>query len=671
MSFLSPLALIGLALVSLPVIIHLLARRRAPKLDFPTLRFLRETPSFRLHPRRIQQPLLLALRMFAVILLVLGIARPLINPNSQTRRTRLILVDASLSMRALDRAEAAREEARAIINRLAQGERATLISFSSEASVLARATADRRELLAAVEKYQPGDAAIDFDSGLATDLALLEREAPEASEIDLISDFQQSNLRELTARPLPAPVVAHAVGAIVERNSFLLDETVWKNVDGLELSAAEIISDAEGRSGARRTWTITEAAGERPDILWRTEASGHLTGRIRTNAPDDFAPDDERFFAFAPPRESRVLLIESDAETNLYLGTALEVAASSLDKKHSTLTRSPLLPTNAIEINSYALVAATLHGSLRADELRPLIDYAKSGGTLWLFLSRDVDTAALNALASIDAGSALPVRSLTRLGGAQSWNIGSADLAAPALRFVTENTFEALRAVNVNEGYALEPRGDTETLMRWSDGTAAFVSTRAGSGRISLLATSIERAASALGSSPALPSLAFSLLREASAPREPLSYTLGEALDLRLEPWADVKITDDAGRVTQTKARELMQGPLRVLSKPGIYRLESEKGVRFVALNTPAVESERALANASELQRYFGKQTPVATANDNKLREETKRGDDAWRYFLVAAFLLLLAELFVSVRVRANRQALIDDSETTRVVNEL
>ena len=56
MLFLAPLTLIGLLLVALPVLIHLLARRRARKVDFPSLEFLRETPSFKLHPRRIRHP---------------------------------------------------------------------------------------------------------------------------------------------------------------------------------------------------------------------------------------------------------------------------------------------------------------------------------------------------------------------------------------------------------------------------------------------------------------------------------------------------------------------------------------------------------------------------------------------------------------------------------------
>ena len=138
MVFLSPLMLVGLLLVALPVIIHLLVRRRARRLDFPSLKLLRETPSFKLYPRRIRQPLLLALRAAAIILLVMGLARPLLTLHTQTHApVRFILMDASLSMKARGRAEAAREQARSIVNKLAGNERAAIIAFSSEAKTLA------------------------------------------------------------------------------------------------------------------------------------------------------------------------------------------------------------------------------------------------------------------------------------------------------------------------------------------------------------------------------------------------------------------------------------------------------------------------------------------------------------------------------------------------------
>lgn len=662
MFFLNPLALIGLALLSLPVIIHLLARRRARVLDFPTLKFLRETPSFRLRPRRIRQPLLLALRVSALLLIVLALARPLVTLPAHSERTRLILLDASLSMRAPGRTRAAREEARSLINRLAVGERAAIIAFSSTAYVLAAATSDRERLLATVEAYEPQSGAADFGQGFAVAATLLERAPPSLVEIDLISDFQKSNLATLAAASsqLSARITTHAVGAPIERNAALSDEAIRKSESGLALSAAELISSTVGRSGARRSWMIDSSVAERPDISWRTEANGQMTGHVTTLTPDDFDKDDKRFFAFAPPREARALLIETDAETNLYLGAALEAAASRMSTAaRPLLTRQRQLPSNAGELNSYALVALTLHGALGAGELRLLKEYAEGGGTVWLNLARDVDTAQLNALAATDDGRVLPFKSLTRLSGNPSFELIPADSAAPPLRSMTESAQRALRAVNVREGFAFDLRAGAHALMRWSNGEAAFVSARAGErgGLLHVLGTSTQSAASDLNRSPAFPSLVFSLLRAAEAAPEPLSYNLGEAVDLGLSPWADVSITGDAARLNKAHARDLSQRPLNVFSEAGIYRLETPQGVRFVALNVPGAESERALASAEEVQLLLKSAEPPASAGGKKWREAKEREGDAWRYFLAAAFLLLLAELFVRTRESGRHEA--------------
>ncbi|MBD0324926.1 MAG: VWA domain-containing protein, partial [Pyrinomonadaceae bacterium] len=546
-----------------------------------------------------------------------------------------------------------------------QDERAAVISCSSEALVLANITTDRQELLDAVERYQPGSSAIDFNQSFATATALLEREAWSAAQIDLISDFQRSNLAASTTRPhqLPVRVVPHPIGSTIERNAFLLDESVFKNESGLLLSASEILEEAEGRIGTHQTRAIDAHTGDRPDITWRTEVNGQLTGRIRTLAPDDFDMDDERFFAITPPKRAmRVLLIAADAETNLYTGAALVAAANSLDEKHSLIVRQKQLPETADELNAYAFVALTLHGALSAHELRLLTDYAEAGGTVWLSLAHDADVAALNALGSDIAAGVLPFKSLARQRSSASLHFGTADLSAPPLRAVTENSFDALRAVKVNEGYALEPRAGADTLMRWSNGTSAFVSARTrGGGRVMLLGVSTESASSSMGSSPSFPSLVYSLLREAIAPREPLSYALGEPVNLGFAPETSLTMTDETGRVVRVMSRDLMQRPLSVFNAPGIYRLEYEGGVRFVALNAPGAESERALAGAVEAQRYFDFKEPLTRAGVSRRLEEAERSSNAWRHFLAAAFVLLIAELFVRVRQRKKERATVEE----------
>jgi Aerotolerance regulator N-terminal/von Willebrand factor type A domain len=655
MAFLAPFTLLGLLLVSLPFIIHLLVRRRGRRLDFPSLRFLRETPSFKLYPRRIRQPLLLALRAAAIILLVIGIARPLFTfPSPAPEAVRFILIDASLSMKTRGRAEAAREQARGIVRKLAKGERAGIIAVSSEATLLMELTEDRERLLQAIERYEPTGGAIDYDAGIAEISRQLQSEPPSTAQADIISDFQESGLQEKLRVASSLSISTHPIGAEAERNAFLLDEEVRKTARGLELSAAEIVAGGDGREAARHSWAVEASEGATSGIEWRTQANNQITGRIKVLEPDDFDADDERYFAFTPPGEKRVLLIEDGTDASLYLRAALEAAAGEEETARSVLDIRPRLPESASELAPYSLVVITLHGAARESETDVLEKYAEAGGTVWMFLARDLDTASWNVLAGERGQSGLPFESVARRSGSEALRFGAVDAEAPQLRGLDKGALAALGAVRLSESYNVTPRASSDILLRWSDNTPALLSTRVGRGTMLLLATSVERASGELALSPAFPALVSSTLRAASHAREPLSQTIGEAVRLNVAPDADVKIQDTKGSVVVAKARELVRRPLMYFKEHGIYRLEFAGQQKFLAFNAPAEESERALANGDKLKSHFfvNEAQGAKAGSAGNLREATERSGSVWRYFLCAAFLLILAELFVAIRQR-------------------
>ncbi|HKC64348.1 MAG TPA: hypothetical protein VKB86_11955, partial [Pyrinomonadaceae bacterium] len=378
------------------------------------------------------------------------------------------------------------------------------------------------------------------------------------------------------------------------------------------------------------------------------EMNGQITGRTRASAPDDFDADDERFFVLQPMREGRVLLIEDNSGATPYMRAALEAANSGEGKSRLDVRRE--LPESAEELSSYSLIALTLHGSPRESELNALNAFARAGGNVWMMLSRDLDAESLNAFAGKEG---MPLRAIARVSG-KAFSFGAADQNAPELRALDDSALAAFRAVRVNEGFALDPSSSADTLMRWNDGRPAFVSEREGLGEILLLGTSAERASSELGASAAFPALASSILRSAEFMKEPLSKTIGDPPDLKVAPDEDVKSTDMKGRVTETKAREISRHPLRYFSDAGIYRLDFSGEEKFVAFNSPAKESERALSRDDDLKRFFSVEKSEGThsLNENNLRDEIEQQSSTWRYFLMAAFLLMIAELFVAMRKR-------------------
>ena len=87
-TFLNPLLLAGLAAVAIPIAIHLFNFRRPQRIDFSTLRFLRELEATAMRRVRIRQWVLLALRALAVVFLVLAFAAADARPPTRARSRR-------------------------------------------------------------------------------------------------------------------------------------------------------------------------------------------------------------------------------------------------------------------------------------------------------------------------------------------------------------------------------------------------------------------------------------------------------------------------------------------------------------------------------------------------------------------------------------------------------
>ena len=76
MTFLAPLFFAALATLAIPILIHLTQRERKQVVEFPSLMFLEKIPYQSVRRRRIRDWPLLAMRLAAILLIVLAFARP-------------------------------------------------------------------------------------------------------------------------------------------------------------------------------------------------------------------------------------------------------------------------------------------------------------------------------------------------------------------------------------------------------------------------------------------------------------------------------------------------------------------------------------------------------------------------------------------------------------------
>ena len=123
LSFASPLVLHALWAALIPVLVHLLNRRRSVTVAFSNVRMLQDLHHDRMRTIKTKQILLLLIRTLMIILLVLAFANPSIRGSSISsgsgRTSAVMLLDRSLSMRMQrgggNRFDAARSRARQVL----------------------------------------------------------------------------------------------------------------------------------------------------------------------------------------------------------------------------------------------------------------------------------------------------------------------------------------------------------------------------------------------------------------------------------------------------------------------------------------------------------------------------------------------------------------------------
>src|SRR5262245_32527315 len=196
MNFLTPLFFLGAAAIAAPILVHLVRRTRAPRVEFPTLYFVRQVPQRTIRRRTLHNVLLLILRSLAILLIVIAFSRPFFRSGSSAKTTAgagatIVLIDTSLSMRRDQLFAEAQRQAETAIDDARNDAQVALIAFDKRYSVINRFSTDKTRLRLGVRSLNAGWDGTDYEQALRGAEALLaELKIGGAKKIVMISDFQ-------------------------------------------------------------------------------------------------------------------------------------------------------------------------------------------------------------------------------------------------------------------------------------------------------------------------------------------------------------------------------------------------------------------------------------------------------------------------------------------------
>ena len=337
MVFLQPFALLLLGLGLVPPLLHLFQRRRPPDVEFPAMRYLRQTEREAQRTIRLRHLLLLLLRMAAVALVALAAGRPVVpaRVGAGHEPTALVLIlDHSLSSGAVSGGTRTLDDLAARARETLRAAQPSDALWLIGADGVAR-RGSREDLLAVVDAARSEPRRLDLTAAVATAARLVRSSGYARGEIHLLSDLQRTafGASDSAAAGLPLLIYHPAQDPPPNRAvvSALPTPATWLVGTG---TVAAAIGGAPAPADARVAVTVSLGgrAGARSLVAARDVASltvaapepGWAVGEVALD-PDELRADDRRPFAVRVVAPAAVAW--DPAETGPFLAEALGALA--------------------------------------------------------------------------------------------------------------------------------------------------------------------------------------------------------------------------------------------------------------------------------------------------------------------------------------------------------
>jgi hypothetical protein len=689
LTFLNSAFLFAAFAAVLPLVIHLISRRRVETVDFSSIRFLKELERKKIQRVRIRQILLLVVRTLIILALAAAVARPTLSGplgagTGHARTSVAIVLDTSASMSRGGQGEdlfgVAATAAAEIVGLLGEGDQGFIVTAGAPpVSVVEGGTFSQSALAAAVDALEAGFSGTDYTRAVQLGTAALAGSRNLNRELYVIGDQQATgwsaggSLRPgipgtepveggvrayvLSLRGPVGNVGLASVGAVrryggvaglysitadvVNHGRVGGEAQLRLFIDGVQVGQAGV--DLEPGSVGSASFAVVVDEG-----LWH---SGWVDLPV-----DALVADNRRYFVIPPAQRSEVLIVAADDEETTgeayYLGRALDPTREGDRFRVSTVGASRL-PDQ--EQRRFAVVILADAGRVGADGARWLNQHVDSGGGLLVVLGGRTDVRSWNE-GILPGASSVRIREMVdRPGGGRLTPSGHGHRLLDGLVFGERLVDE----ISIGRSFAADVEGVEEVLELPGVGPLLVIarpSGSEGSGEVAVLLSGIDTSWNNLPRSGFLVPLSHRLTERLSGGGyDPDGVLVGEDLAVSVDQTAPGRIDvavpggGDAAPAILDRGRAGVPGETSV---PGIYEF-SRGGTRVAlgAVNVDPAESDLASAGRAEIaDRLVGLDQVFIDPGDDIARQilASRHGRELWRAIVYVALALVALEMFLA-----------------------
>ncbi len=677
MGLINPLILIGILAAGIPLLIHLWSKKRAKIIDFSSIQFLMSINRRKFRRLRLRQIFVLILRMLIILLLVIGLARPIFKSRwamaagGKTKRSVVIILDNSYSMGYSDlqgnRFDEAKDSAIRILDSLSSGDSVSLILMSDIPKVVfKRMSSDIQQVKDTVNETKISHRGTSVLASILEANTLLKDSKDPQKQIYLITDLAENgwqNWAQFNKDQIPDDIEISIIkiGNAKADNKAIESLNISNELTGTGIPV-QITAKIKGNEGQ----TIAElfvddqkkgqatVQGNTVSFTHIFDQAGSRYGEIRLTS-DRLVVDDARYFALDVLGEIKVLIVGSNSS---YINLALNPDEGALNSIQTDSCAVEELAAKSL--NDYNLVLLMDIPKMTDNALRKLKAFNASGGNMVVSLGKSVDRDWYNSNFDI-----LPSTLGNRTDYSQKpLKISRWDTNHPIFSvFRDEGTSGALKSPEIYSAFPIVPKNNAKVIANFNGNIPAILESdtsksNIGFGKIILFNVSPDPQVSDLPLRPAfLPLMqqtVFYMFSEENKGRK--NVIIGEKYSQKVEgKITSVPLLTDPDKniikaaVSESTETSITEISLDSVELSGIYKLEFESNgenqLQYFAANLDTTtESELTSAKEEDVIANLGHQVRFASPDDvasKSIQTEDTRADLSSRFLILAAILIL------------------------------
>ncbi len=661
--FLNPFMLLGIAAISVPILIHLLNRHKIQRVAWAAMRFLKVSIEKNQKRMRIEDLLLLILRCVILAMLALALARPVLrsalggNLLGTGGVSAVLVIDNSLSMGDSDgvstRFEQARQVAEKVLDSLPNGSSAALLLASNVVDpVIPEPTFDMNLLRNSIRQAPLTDRSTQLQPAFVRALEILDRRATGRREIYVITDAQAGGFEGLPDIQKRLEAAKDQIGTHVvivgqkeERNLAVADlrfaggiitadqaqrfEIKISNTGSVEARDVKVTLSIDSEAAADEATIDAIAAGEVKSVSlfarFRQAGLHSLQARL---SKDRLPADDVRTIVVRAVESVSVLVLSADGRTDdreadaFFLQQALQpVVAQDRSTYFVRTTIRPATEASSLKWDDYDVVMFVDVPDLTNSAADALADFVKRGGGMVLFpgpkISADFYNAQLGTRLGLMPGTIGPAA-----GDAgqerKFFSLSAKDTDHPIVSIWADPAAGSLGAAHFYRAFSLSPIDKATAVMKWADGSPAALERDVDRGRVILFSST---AGTAWNDLPVRPGLFVPLIHRTIGrliQRQDQGLNLGVG-----QRWFSRLPIDQLGRdvvFTLPTPDGQKQPPPRQTK-----RVELQKGLAVIAFDDiPFAGEYQAKAEGMELMRFAAQadseESKLDTISDDQIK---------------------------------------------------